>query len=171
MSKYNTIIKNDVTNGEGVCVSFFVQGCPHCCPGCFNPETWDFNGGQFYTEKTKWDIIEAISANNITRNFCVLGGEPLASQNLEMVDKIITAVRTAYPDIKIFLWTGYTFEKLILSTPHLSSILKHIDVLIDGEYIEEEKDLTLHLRGSRNQRIWTKNRKGVWTTDNGQNNS
>ena len=84
MSRYNTIIPNDVANGEGICVSFFVQGCPHHCPGCFNPETWDFIGGQEYTSHTKWEIIKAINANGIVRNFSVLGGEPLAPQNIFM---------------------------------------------------------------------------------------
>ena len=108
MSRYNAIIPNDVVNGRGVCVSFFVQGCPHCCPGCFNEETWDFHGGQPYTPEVKWNIIKAISANDITRNFSVLGGEPLAPQNIDMVWEVIDAVRHAYPHIEITLWTGYT---------------------------------------------------------------
>ena len=73
MSRYSAIIPNDVVNGRGVCVSFFVQGCPHHCPGCFNEETWDFHGGTPYTPEVKWEIIKLISANNITRNFSVLG--------------------------------------------------------------------------------------------------
>ena len=110
--RYNKIIENDVTNGEGVCVSFWVQGCPHHCPGCFNPETWDFDNGELYTPHTKWEIIKAINANGIIRNFSILGGEPLAPQNLPMTEEVVTAVRAAYPDIKIFLWTGYKFPNL-----------------------------------------------------------
>ena len=165
MSKYNVIIPNDVANGEGVCVSFFVQGCPHHCKGCFNPETWDFNGGTLYTEHTKWEIIEAIGANGLQRNFSILGGEPLASQNLSMTEEVICAVRTAYPKIKIFLWTGYSFEELAALNEDLFKILDCVDVIIDGQFVEEEKDLDLRLRGSKNQRIWVKE-KGVWKVKN-----
>ncbi|MBO7536025.1 MAG: anaerobic ribonucleoside-triphosphate reductase activating protein [Bacilli bacterium] len=148
---------NDVVNGEGVCVSFWVQGCPHQCPGCFNPETWDFKEGQPYTEHTKWEIIEDIGANGIKRNFSILGGEPLDDRNLAMVEEVVTAVRQAYPNIKIFLWTGYTIEDLsAVFNNKLSHILKTIDVLIDGPFIEAEKDLSLKLRGSKNQRIFNK---------------
>ena len=162
MSRYNTIIPNDVANGEGVCVSFFVQGCPHHCPNCFNKETWDFEGGHEYTIETKWEIVKLISANNIIRNFSVLGGEPLALQNLEMVDEIISAIRVTYPDIEITLWTGYSFLELDKKNPHISSILKHTDKIIDGKFIEELKDLSLHLRGSSNQKIWVKGTDGIW---------
>ena len=155
MSKYNTIIDNDVVNGEGVCVSFFVQGCPHHCPGCFNEETWDFNGGQEYTEQIRWDIIKLIGANGLQRNFSILGGEPLASQNIPMVWEVINTVRHAYPHIKIFLWTGYTLPELKQQEKEaLRDILKTIDVLIDGPFIQEEADLNLKLRGSKNQHIW-----------------
>ena len=162
MSNYFTIISNDVVNGEGVCVSFWVQGCPHHCPGCFNEETWDFKGGQPYTAETKWEVIKAIGANNFNRNFSILGGEPLAEKNIPMVAEVLDAVRHAYPDIKIFLWTGYTYEELMTRpSDELTQILKQIDVLIDGPFIEEEKDLNLKLRGSKNQRIWTK-QNGIW---------
>jgi anaerobic ribonucleoside-triphosphate reductase activating protein len=164
--RYNTIITNDVTNGEGVCVSFFVQGCPHHCSGCFNPETWDFNGGKLYNENVKWQIIKAISANGIERNFSILGGEPLAPQNIKMVEEIVTAVRIAYPNIKIFLWTGYEFENLDFDNKSYYNILSNIDVIIDGKFIEEQKDLSLKLRGSSNQNIWIKE-NNIWRKDNG----
>lgn len=157
MSKYNAIITNDVVNGHGVCVSFFVQGCPHHCPGCFNEETWDFHGGIPYSPEVKWEIIKAISANNITRNFSVLGGEPLAPQNIDMTWEVVDAVRHAYPHIEITIWTGYTYEELTLRpSENLLNILNTIDILVDGPFIEEEKDLSLKLRGSRNQRIWVR---------------
>lgn len=165
MSRYNTIIPNDVTNGEGVCVSLFVQGCPHHCPGCFNPETWDFNEGKPYSQEIKWEIIKAISANGVERNFSILGGEPLALQNIAMVEEITKAVRIAYPDIKIFLWTGYTFEDIITSNCY-TNILSNIDVIIDGKFIEKQKDLSLKLRGSTNQNIWTK-QDNKWRKNNG----
>lgn len=152
--KYAQIIENDVVNGEGFCVSFWVQGCPHRCPGCFNKETWDFNGGIEYSSDIKWDIIKLISANGIQRNFSILGGEPLAPQNLPMSAEIIDAVRHAYPNIKIFLWTGYIFEDLIREESKLvQQILNDVDVIIDGPFIEEKKDLSLLLRGSTNQHI------------------
>jgi anaerobic ribonucleoside-triphosphate reductase activating protein len=166
MSKYNKIIKNDVVNGEGVTVSLFVQGCPHQCSGCFNPETWPFNCGEEYTPHTKWEILEAIGANNIQRNFSLLGGEPLAPQNLKMSEDIVRAVRAAYPDIKIFLWTGYTFDELDKTSSYIKSILNNIDVLVDGPFIEKEKDLDLFFRGSRNQNIWIKNIEGDWINVN-----
>lgn len=162
MSRYNTIIKNDVVNGEGVCVSFFVQGCPHRCPGCFNLETWDFQNGKLYTEQVKKEIIDAIGANDIIRNFSVLGGEPMASQNLTMTEEVVTIVRKIYPEITIFLWTGYTLSQLkSVDNDQVNNILDQIDVLIDGEFIEKQKDLNLKLRGSSNQIIWRK-QNGQW---------
>ena len=162
MGRYNTIIKNDIVNGEGVCVSFFVQGCPHRCPGCFNLETWDFQNGKPYTEQVKKEIIDAISANDITRNFSVLGGEPMASQNLTMTEEVVTIVRKTYPEITIFLWTGYTLSQLkSVNNDQVNNILDQIDVLIDGEFIEKQKDLNLKLRGSSNQIIWRK-QNGQW---------
>ena len=160
--RYASIIKNDVSNGEGVCVSFFVQGCPHHCKGCFNPETWDFTGGIEYDDQVKWDVVKAINENDIVRNFCVLGGEPLAPDNLPMTQEMVSTVRHAYPNIKIYLWTGYLFLDLIDSTDkYIQDILNNINYLIDGPFIEEQKDLSLKLRGSRNQMVW-ENRNGIW---------
>lgn len=146
--------KNDVVNGIGVSVSLFMQGCPHHCPGCFNPESWDFNGGYNHSLLV-WDIIDAIKANGITRNFSILGGEPLCPENLKDVKDIIDAVRSFYPDIKICLWTGYTLEELQKNdNEDLKYILTEINYLIDGRFIEKEKDVSLWLRGSRNQNIY-----------------
>ena len=113
MDRYAGLITNDFANGIGTCVSFWAQGCPHHCPGCQNPETWDFNGGKELPTDIRGQIIKAVCANGITRNFSVLGGEPLCEENLDEVDKIITSVRTAFPHIKIFIWTGYFLEELI----------------------------------------------------------
>lgn len=154
MDKYAGLITNDFANGVGTCVSFWAQGCPHHCSGCQNPETWDFNGGHDLPTDIRSQIVKAICANGITRNFSVLGGEPLCEENLEEIDQIITSVRTAYPHIKIFVWTGYTLEELQKEKNlHIISILSQIDVLIDGPFIQEKRDITLELRGSRNQRI------------------
>jgi len=154
MDRYAGLIKNDFANGTGTCVSFWTQGCPHHCPGCQNPETWSFNGGKEVPTDIRGQIIKAICANNITRNFSVLGGEPLCEENLEEVDKIITSVRAAFPQIKIFVWTGYLLEDLKKKhNDKINHILSQIDVLIDGPYIDAERDITLELRGSRNQRV------------------
>ena len=154
MEKYAGLITNDFANGTGTCVSFWTQGCPHHCPGCHNPETWDFSGGEDLPTDIRGQIIKAICANDIKRNFSVLGGEPLCEQNIDKVNNIITGVRTAYPDIKIFVWTGYVLKELQKrKDERITNILSQIDVLIDGPFIEAERDITLELRGSRNQRI------------------
>ena len=147
-------------NGPGNRLVIWVQGCKFNCKGCFNPETWDFEDGNLYTEKTKKEIIEAISANGIQRNFSILGGEPLALYNLKMTKDIIHTVRAAYPSIKIFLWTGYSFENRFHP-----DIFKDVDVIIDGEFIEDLKNLDLKFRGSSNQRIWVKEGK-IWKVQN-----
>ena len=152
--KYAGVIRNDVAAAPGVCYTFFVQGCDRHCPGCHNPATWDFEGGQEFTVGTINKVIEGIKANGIQRDFCVMGGEPLADQNLFLTYPMVTAVREEYPDIKIYLWTGYTYEELMERHNHrLTDILATIDVLIDGPYIEKERDISLFMRGSRNQRI------------------
>lgn len=154
--KYAGLMENDFSDGCGVCVSLWTQGCPHQCPGCHNPETWDFDGGYDVPDDIRGKIIKAISANNITRNFSILGGEPLCEQNLDFVLNIITAVRTAYPHIKIYIWSGYTFAELIERKDNrIIDILKQANFLIDGKYIEDLRDTTLPLRGSSNQNIIT----------------
>ena len=146
--------KNDMVNGIGVSVSLFMQGCPHHCPGCFNPESWDFNGGYLHSLLV-WDIIDAIKANGIERNFSILGGEPLCEENLGNVQHIIYAVRSFYPNIKICLWTGYTLEELQQNdNEDLKYILSEVNYLIDGKYLQEQRDVSLWLRGSRNQNIY-----------------
>jgi anaerobic ribonucleoside-triphosphate reductase activating protein len=152
---YAEINKNDIVNGEGISVSLFVSGCPHHCPGCFNPEAWDYDYGKEFTEETLIEIIEALGANQVHRNFSILGGEPLAPKNRKTVNDIIHAVRRCrdlYP--KIYLWTGYTLEELQSEIdPDINEILENINVLIDGKYVEELRDLGLPLRGSSNQRV------------------
>ncbi len=152
--KYAGLMENDIVDGQGICVSLFVQGCPHHCPYCHNPETWDFEGGYDVPEDLRGQIIKAISANGITRNFSILGGEPLCEENLDFVLNTLTAVRTAYPNIKIYIWSGYTLEELILKKDdRIFNIFRLCDFLIDGKYKEELRDVTLPLRGSSNQEI------------------
>lgn len=146
---------NDCVDGDGITVSLWTQGCPHSCPGCHNPETWNFEGGEIIENNDlKGQIIKALVANGIKRNFSILGGEPLCKENAEDVLTILTCVKIALPYTKIFLWTGYTYEYLIsLKDECINEILDKIDILIDGPFIQEERDLTLYLRGSRNQRV------------------
>lgn len=145
---------NDAVNGIDFSVSLWVQGCPHHCSGCHNPETWSFSGGYEAPANLVETITKTISANGVTRNFSILGGEPLCPENREDVLNIIKQVREAYPQIKILVWTGYTLMELTEECPaYLSQLFHYIDTLIDGRYEEENRDITLKLRGSSNQKI------------------
>ena len=154
--KYAGIIENDVVNGEGVCLSYWTQGCPHKCDGCHNPETWNFNGGK---EDSKENILNKIltllNKNNIHRNLSILGGEPLCDENIDFTMEILKQVKQRYPNIKTFVWTGYTYEELCKLYKDI--IFDNIDVLIDGKYDKNQRDITLKLRGSKNQRVLRKN--------------
>lgn len=150
--KYAKIIKDDMINGEGVCTSFWTQGCPHRCPGCHNPETWSFCGG--YEARPKVliaKVLNAIGANGIQRNLSILGGEPLCKENVDFVCKLAAAAKKKYSNIKIYVWTGYLLENL------KPEWLENIDVLIDGKFEIDKRDITLKLRGSSNQRVLYKN--------------
>jgi anaerobic ribonucleoside-triphosphate reductase activating protein len=150
--RYAGLKENDIVDGEGVCVSFWAQGCPHRCPGCHNPETWDYNGGEeIDSGELTASIIKAIEKNGVRRNLSILGGEPLCPHNIEFVINLVNIVRTLFPYIKIYLWTGYHLEDI--QEKYQKSLLDKIDVLIDGPFILAEKDMTLKLRGSKNQRV------------------
>lgn len=147
---------NDMVNGEGVSVSLFLQGCPFHCKGCFNPETWDINGGiAVDEEELTQNILKKLTVNGIHRNLSILGGEPLETkEKINYLSWLINTVKTLYPETKICLWTGYTYEKLKeIDNQNLKYILNNINYLIDGPFILEERDITLKWRGSRNQRI------------------
>ena len=165
--RYASIRSLDISNGEGVGVSLFVQGCPFHCKNCFNSETWDFNGGKEWTEKTKNKFMELIDKPYINR-ISVLGGEPLAEQNLNEVLSLIKEIRISFPEKSIWLYTGYNFDLLKSQyneykyTPFATNadewltrweIISNVDVMVDGEYIDEQKDLTLKWRGSKNQHV------------------
>jgi anaerobic ribonucleoside-triphosphate reductase activating protein len=152
---YAGIIKNDFAAAPGVSVSFFTQGCPHRCPGCHNPETWDFDGGKEFTPETIQEIVNALTANGIKRNLCIMGGEPLCPENQLLTLLVVNSIKEKLPNVKIYLWTGYTLENLKESNfPKVKSILDNIDALIDGPYVESLRDTTLFLRGSSNQNIY-----------------
>ena len=152
--KYAGLKKNDIANGDGICVSFWTQGCPFHCEGCHNPETWDFNGGQDLPTDYIGQIIQAISANDIKRNLSILGGEPLAEQNLDIVLDLLCKVVIAYPKIDIYLWTGYTYKELMkMKDDRVDEILSYVDYLIVGKYEQDKRDVSLWLRGSSNQKV------------------
>lgn len=152
--KYSGIIFNDISAAPGLCVTLFTQGCPHRCPGCHNPETWDFNGGKEFTEETMKEIIKGLRAQGIKRNYCVMGGEPLCDENAYFTFTTIWRVKYDLPDTLVYVWTGYTFDELLKSDNiYIKEILKYADFIIDGPYIESERDITLDMRGSRNQKI------------------
>lgn len=145
----------DISNGTGIGVSLFVQGCRFHCKNCFNPETWDFNGGKEYTQETAKTILELIKLDYIKR-FSILGGEPLEPQNHFELAKLINLIRQEKPEIKIWIYSGYIYETLLESSQndqYLQYILNNIDVLVDGQFQEDKKDLTYPFAGSTNQRI------------------
>lgn len=152
--RYSDLLRNDLAAAPGVSVSFFTQGCPHRCKGCHNPETWDFHGGKEFTIDTLREIYSSLEANGIKRKFCVLGGEPLCQENLFLTLMVIQNVKFRFPEVEIYLWTGYYYDELKKSTdPRIPLILSMIDVLIDGPYIESKRDITLEMRGSINQNV------------------
>ena len=144
--RYAQIRKMDISNGEGIGVSLFVQGCPFHCNGCFNPETWDFNKGIEWTEDIQNKFLELIDKPYITR-ISILGGEPLAQQNIETVFLLIKKIKQKYPHIKVWIYTGYLYQDII------PKYLQDVDVLVDGQFMLSERDLKLKFRGSSNQRI------------------
>jgi anaerobic ribonucleoside-triphosphate reductase activating protein len=152
--RYSGILYNDMCAAPGVCVTFFTQGCHRHCPGCHNPETWDFEGGKEFTVEVLNNIINGLTANGIQRNLCIMGGEPLCDENAFLTCLVIKEVKERVPEAKIYIWSGYTYEELQYSNhPKVKEALDIADVLIDGPYIESERDITLFMRGSKNQRI------------------
>lgn len=153
--KYAGIIKNDVSAGPGVCVTFFVQGCPIHCPGCHNQETWDFEGGKEFTPDTILEIIDALNANGVQRNFCIMGGEPMCKENLFLTYMVLDTVRQKYPNIKIGIWTGYEFEDIEkeFANSKVKGIVDKADYMVCGPFVLAERDITLPMVGSRNQYV------------------
>lgn len=168
--RYAQIRSMDISNGEGVGVSLFVQGCPFHCKNCFNSDTWDFNGGKEWTEEIKDKFIKLIDRPYIKR-VSFLGGECLAEQNLDEVLKLVQEIRISFPEKTIWLYTGFCWNDIMCSFTGLQAdcvvldkkdieawekrrkIISNVDVLVDGEYIDEQKDLTLKWRGSKNQHV------------------
>lgn len=143
---YAQINKFDIANGPGVRVSLFVQGCPIHCPGCFNQETWDFNGGQLFTENSINEIL--VSMNDHIAGLSILGGEPLADQNVITITWLATAFKQRFPDKTIWLWTGYEWPKI-----KDLEVMKYIDVCVAGPFDVTKRDLSLKWCGSSNQQV------------------
>ena len=147
--KYAQIREMDVTNGSGIGVALFTQGCPYHCKNCFNPETWDFDKGIDWTKETENNIIELLKPEYITR-LSILGGEPLVERNIAPLTALLKRVKGIYPDKQVWLYTGGDFEVL---EGLYEGIFQYIDILIDGRYIDDLRDYKLKWRGSSNQRI------------------
>lgn len=162
--RYAQIVPFEVCNGKGAGVSLFTQGCRFHCKGCFNKDTWDTNGGKEWTCEVNDKFFDIIDKPYVKR-VSILGGEPLIEENLSMLHHMIATIKKLYPDKKIWLYTGYTFDELMSEHIYLNDerrlILKYCDVLIEGRFIENKKDVTLKFRGSGNQNIWEKE-NGVW---------
>ena len=145
---YYGAIKNlDIANGPGVRVSLFVSGCRNCCPGCFQPETWDFEYGQEFTDDTINELLNLLDNHHVA-GLSILGGDPLEPENRDVVGEICYIVRAFRPGKSIWLWTGYLWEDI-----KDWEDLRYVDVLVDGPFIQEQKNLCLAYRGSENQRV------------------
>lgn len=154
---YGEIKKTDIANGPGVRVSLFVSGCTHHCKGCFNPETWDFDYGNPFTEDTQEQIFKLLAPEYIA-GLTVLGGEPFEPQNQRVLASFLKEARKRHPQKNIWCYTGYLLdEELWKGSPARCEVtdemLSYLDVLVDGEFMQEEKDVSLRFRGSRNQRL------------------
>lgn len=151
--RYAAIKENDIANGPGVNVSFWVQGCKNHCKDCQNPETWSFTGGKEFIKDTLNNLFKALKANGINRNLSILGGEPLCPENIPVTKYVIQQVKEKYPETKIYLWSGYYYDELIKNKEIKEEIFPYLDILVDGPYINSQRDITLKWRGSRNQNI------------------
>lgn len=154
---YATIKNCDIANGPGVRVSLFVSGCRHRCKGCFNEIAWDFNYGTPFTEDTITSILQMLAPAHI-QGLTLLGGEPFEPENQKELVKLLRAVKKTYPNKSIWAFSGYLFDKDILPgklgpAEITSEIVSYLDVLVDGRFVQEKKDLSLRFRGSSNQRI------------------
>lgn len=154
---YATIKNCDIANGPGVRVSLFVSGCTHHCKGCFNEVAWDFNYGEPFTQKTVDSILDMLKPSYV-KGITLLGGEPFEPENQPALVDMLRQIKANYPEKSIWAFSGYLFDKDILpgklGDPQITKeFISYLDVLVDGRFVEEKKDLTLRFRGSSNQRI------------------
>lgn len=164
--RYAKLMPNDtVDTDSGICVSIWLQGCPFHCQGCHNQDTWDFNGGIEIDEDVLIeDIVSALKAYNIKRDLSILGGEPLCDENINFTFLLVAYIKNMMPDVKIYLWTGFEYSNLLNDSKY-EYILKHVDVIVTGPYIQSKRNITLPLRGSSNQQIWRRNNDGILELD------
>ena len=154
MSKIAGIYWDDTAAAPGISLSVYFSGCHFHCPGCHNPEAQDFNYGEEFGLDIRQEIMQKLKKNGVMRTLSILGGEPLADENLEDVMNLIGWCKLDYPDLKIYLWTGYTIEELeARDDADIKAVLRNITCLIDGRYEQDKRDTTLPRRGSSNQRI------------------
>ncbi len=154
---YCGIKKCDIANGIGVRVTLFVSGCTHHCKGCFQPETWDFDYGEPFTESTEQEILDALAPDYI-HGLTLLGGEPFEPQNQAVLVEFLKKVRAAYPKKTVWCYTGYLLDEELLAPSRArceftDEMLGMIDVLVDGEFVLEKKNISLQFCGSENQRL------------------
>ncbi|MBR2596351.1 MAG: anaerobic ribonucleoside-triphosphate reductase activating protein [Solobacterium sp.] len=154
---YGNIKKYDVADGEGVRVTLFISGCRIHCPGCFQPETWDFRYGQEYTEETQKEVLDAMDSEFIA-GLTVLGGEPFEPENQRVIVKLMKAAKERYPEKNIWCWSGYLYDRDLQPggrkyTEVTDEMLSYIDILVDGSFMLAKKNLALSFRGSENQRV------------------
>ena len=145
--RYNKIRKMDISNGPGVRVSIFMQGCAFHCKNCFNPETWDFSAGQEFTDDTVNQVLDLCSLDHI-EGLSILGGEPLHPNNIEGSTKLAKAFKEKYPNKNLWVWSGFPFEQM-----KDKEIMNYVDTLVDGQFVDELRNPTLEWRGSSNQRV------------------
>ena len=146
--KYNLIRKMDISNGPGVRVSVFMQGCEFHCKNCFNSETWDFEKGKDFSDATIDEILNLCNQSYV-KGLSILGGEPMHPRNIEATTKLAKAFKEKYPNKSIWAWSGFLFDEYLKD----KEVMKYVDVLVDGQYKDELHDPTLKWRGSSNQRV------------------
>ena len=146
--RYNKIRKMDIADGPGVRVSIFMQGCTFNCKNCFNPETHDFNGGKEFTDSTINRVLELCENENV-EGLSILGGEPMNPKNIEGTTKLAKAFKQKFPDKNLWAWSGFRFDKELKD----KEVVKYLDVLVDGPFQQENRNLSLTMRGSSNQRV------------------
>lgn len=146
--KYNLIRKMDISNGPGVRVSVFMQGCEFHCKNCFNSETWDFEKGKDFSDATIDEVLN-LCGKSYVKGLSILGGEPMHPRNIEATTKLAKAFKEKYPNKSIWAWSGFLFDEYLKD----KEVMKYIDVLVDGQYKDELHNPTLKWRGSSNQRV------------------
>ena len=146
--RYNLIRKMDISNGPGVRVSIFMQGCAFHCPNCFNKETWDFNSGKEFNQDTINEVLD-LCKNDYIKGLSILGGEPMHPNNIEGTTKLAKAFKERFPNKNLWAWSGFKYENYLKDKP----VLNYVDVLVDGQYVDELHNPTLKWRGSSNQRV------------------